>query len=92
MHHPNFLDLSAGFKVNCPLVGPGPIGDALPEGVFLRDPNRYLREFQRKPPKTPNGYVDKRDRGLNLAPPINQFWALPFRQVESVESRYSRVR
>ena len=42
-------------------------------GVFLRDPSPYLREFRRKPRKTPNGYVDKRDQGLNLAPPVYQF-------------------
>ena len=45
--------------------------DAL-RGVFLRDPSPYLREFRRKPRKTPNGQVDKRDRGMNLAPPIYQ--------------------
>ena len=31
------------------LVGPETIGGMLPVGVFLRDPNPYLREFQRKP-------------------------------------------
>ena len=46
-------------------------------GVFLRDPSPYIREFRRKTRKTPNGKVDKRDRGLNLAPPVFQFRALP---------------
>ena len=36
--------------------------------VFLWDPSQYLREFRRKPWKIPNGYLGKRDRGLNLAP------------------------
>ena len=44
-----------GFKANCPLVGPGPIGGVPSVGVFLRDPSLYLREFRRKPRKTPNG-------------------------------------
>ena len=35
-------------------------------GVFPRDSSPYLREFRRKPLKTLNGKVDKRDRGLNL--------------------------
>ena len=38
--------------------------------IFLRDPSPYLRKFQRKPRKTPNSQVDKRDWGLNLALPI----------------------
>ena len=33
-------------------------------GVFLRDPSPYLREFRRKPRKTPNGLVNKRNRGI----------------------------
>ena len=46
-------------------------------GVFIRDPNPYLREFRRKLPKTPNGKVDKCDRGLNLAFPVLKFRAMP---------------
>ena len=34
-------------------------------GVFLRDPNSYLRKFRGKSQKTPNGLVDKRDQELN---------------------------
>ena len=48
-------------------------------GFFLNDPSPYLREFWRKPWKTPNSLVDKHNRGLNLAPPVFQFWALPLR-------------
>ena len=44
-----------GFKANCPLVGPGPIGGMPSVGVFLRDRSPYLSEFLRKPRKTPNG-------------------------------------
>ena len=38
-----------GFKVNCPLMGPGRIGGVSSVGVFLRDPSQYLSEFRRKP-------------------------------------------
>ena len=31
-------------------------------GVFLRDPNSYLREFRKKPRKIPNDKVDECDR------------------------------
>ena len=48
-------------------------GRILSVRVFLRDPSPYLREFRRKPRKIPNGQVDKRDRGMNLAPPVYQF-------------------
>ena len=41
--------------------------------VFLRDPIPHLLEFWRKPRKTPNGKVDKWERGMNLAPPVYQF-------------------
>ena len=61
------------FEANCPLVGPGPIEVVPSVGVFPRDPSPYLSEFRRNPRKTPNGEVDKRDRGLNLAPPVYQF-------------------
>ena len=43
--------------------------------VFLRDPNPYLSEFQRKPRKTPNDEVDKRERVLNPATAVDQLWA-----------------
>ena len=62
-----WVRLGRRFKVNCPLVGPGPIVVAPSVGVFLRDPSPYLHEFRRKPQKTLNGCVDKRDRGMNLA-------------------------
>ena len=60
-------------KVNCPHIGPGPMGKYPPWGVFLRNPVPYFREFRRKSQKTANGYVDKRDRGSNLAHPVFQF-------------------
>ena len=60
-------------KANCPLVGPGLVGGVPSMRVFLRDPCLYIFEFRRKPQKTPNGYVDKRKGGLNLAPPVYQF-------------------
>ena len=65
--------LVVGFKAKCPLVGPGPIGGMPSVGVFLRDPSKFLREFRRKPRKTPNGKVDKRYQDLNVAPPVFQF-------------------
>ena len=42
------------FKADCPLVGPEPIGGMSSVRVFRRDPSPYLREFPRKPRKTPN--------------------------------------
>ena len=42
-------------------------------GFLLSDPSPYLREFQRKPRKTLKDYVDKRDRGMSLAPLVYQF-------------------
>ena len=50
-----------------------PIGGVPTVEVFLRDPSSYLRKFQWKPRKTPKSQVDKRDRGMNLAPPVKQF-------------------
>ena len=44
------------------------------EWIFLRDSNSYLRDFWRKPLKTPNGLVDKHDPGLNLLTPVYQLW------------------
>ena len=43
----NFKDWLVGckFKSNCPLVGPGIIGGMSSVGVFLRNPNPYLREL-----------------------------------------------
>ena len=31
------------FKANCPLMGSGPVGGVPSVGVFIRDPNPYLR-------------------------------------------------
>ena len=42
-------------KADCPLMGPGPVEGVPSVGVFQRDPSPYLREFRRKPRKTPNG-------------------------------------
>ena len=50
----------------------GPIGGVTSMGVFLRDLRPYLCEFWRKPRKTPNAQVNKRDRGLNLTSPVYQ--------------------
>ena len=50
--------------------GPRSLSGMPSGGIFLRDPSPYLREFLSKPRKTPNGLVDKRDRELNLAPPV----------------------
>ena len=44
-----------------------------PWGVFLRDPSPYLCKFRRKPWKTPNVWIDKRERDFNPASPFNQF-------------------
>ena len=49
------------------------MGEMPSVGAFLIDPSPYLRKFQRKKRKTPNGQVDKRDRELTLALPVNQF-------------------
>ena len=65
--------LGCRFKANCPLVGPGHVGGVPSVGVILRHPSPYLREFRRKPRETLKGYVDKRDRGLNLALPSTNF-------------------
>ena len=61
------------FKYICPLVGPGTIGCMPSVGVFLRDPNTYVSEFQRIALKTPNGEVDNSDRESNPPPPVYQF-------------------
>ena len=42
-------------KASFPHGGPGPARGMPADGVFLRDPSLYLREFRRKPLKTPNG-------------------------------------
>ena len=38
--------LVVGFKANCPLVVPGPIGEMPSVGIFLRDFSPYLCEFR----------------------------------------------
>ena len=48
------VGLGCRIKANCPLVRPGPVRIVPSVGVFLRDPSLYLREFLRKPRKTPN--------------------------------------
>ena len=62
-----------GVKADCLKKGPRPIGVMPSVGVFQRDSSPYLREFRRKPRKTPNGLVDMRDRGMDPAPPVYQF-------------------
>ena len=42
-------------KANCPFVGPVTVGRVPSMVVFLKDPRPNLREFRRKPRKTPNG-------------------------------------
>ena len=64
------MRLGYRIKANSLLVGPGPVGGMPSLGVFLRDPNPYLREIWRKTRKTPNGQADKRDRELNHAPAL----------------------
>ena len=50
-----------GWLVGCRVYGrmshegPKPMGWMPSVEVFLRDPSPYLREFRRKPRKTPNG-------------------------------------
>ena len=42
--------------------------------IFLMDPNQYLREFSEKTMENSLRLgSDKRNRGMNLAPPVNQF-------------------
>lgn len=41
-------------------------------GGGLRHPDPYLRKVKRKTQKTPNSYVDERDRGSNPALPVYQ--------------------
>ena len=50
-------EMVACCRVYCRLSheGPGQFVGCPPWGVFLRDPSPYLREFRRKPRKTPNG-------------------------------------
>ena len=57
-------------KFYCPSKRPGPEGGVSP---FLRDPSPYLSEFRRKPRKSPNGLVDKRNKESNAAPLVYQF-------------------
>ena len=67
--------LVLGNESNCQHEGPGTIIGMPSAGVFLRDPSVYLHKFRRKPRKTPKDMVDKRDREMSPAPPVNQFWA-----------------
>ena len=58
--------MGCGIQANCLHVGPlsakkCPLWKG--GGIFLKDPSSYLREFQRKPWKTPNSLVDKRHQG-----------------------------
>ena len=46
--------LGGGIKADYPLLEPRPVGGITSVGVFLRDPNPYLRKFRGKPPKIPN--------------------------------------
>ena len=71
-----WLLVGCRFKADCLTRDLG-LGGMPSVGVSLRDPSPYLSEFRRKPRKTTNGWVDKRDRGLNLVPPVFQFWVLP---------------
>ena len=43
-------------------------------GFFLWDPRLYLSEFWRKSRKTLNGWVEKGDWELKLAPLVYKFW------------------
>ena len=43
-----WVGLGCRFKVNCPLVGFGPVGRMPSVGVFQRDSSLYLLEFWRK--------------------------------------------
>ena len=71
-YSPVRVELGCRFKANYPLVGPWPTVVVPSKEIFLRNPNPYLSEFRRKPRKTSNNFVDKRDCGLNLASPIYQ--------------------
>ena len=50
-------------------------------GGFLKDLIPDLREFRRKPCKTPNDQVNKCDRGLSPAPKVHQFFKLRIAQL-----------
>ena len=65
--------LVVGFKADCLTRDLGVWVGCPPWEIFLWDPSPYLFEFPRKPWKTLNGQVDKRDRGMNLASPVYQF-------------------
>ena len=51
-----------------------PVAIAKDRGVFLRNRSPCMREFWRKPQKTPKDYIGKRDWDLNLTFLVNQFW------------------
>ena len=55
-------------------------------GSSLGDPRPYLRKFRRELWKMSNGLIDKRHRGVNLTPPVYDFWVL----YHSVTSRAVR--
>ena len=52
------------YESDCLCEGPRIICGMHSLGVVLRDPSPHLREFWRKPRKTQNGYIHKRDREL----------------------------
>ena len=62
--------VGCGIKAYFLYQRPGPEG-GVPS--TFRDPSLYLREFQRKPRKTPKVYVDKLDWGSDLALPVHHF-------------------
>ena len=70
----SWVGLGCRNKANCGRVGFGIAGWMLSMSVFLRDSGPYLCKL-RKLWKTLNGYVDKLGRGMNLEPPVYQFWA-----------------
>ena len=50
-----YITCSCRVKPDCLLVGSGTIGGMPSLGVFLREPDPYLREFRLKSRKTLNG-------------------------------------
>ena len=73
------VGLGCRFEANCPLVGPGPIGGVLSVGVFLRDPSPYFTWVSKVTTENSErlGRQVRLGLGLNLAPPVFQFRALP---------------
>ena len=62
-----FSEVCCRIKTDFPTVGPLLLRGMPSVEIFLRDPSPHIREFRRKPWKTPKGLVDKRDLVLNLA-------------------------